>query len=123
EQRVEGWILSLDQPTYVAVLTDAESATLRRVFYEAWTTRASDRGPNAGRWDNTEVMERILRLRCEAAQLLDFPSYADYALATRMARSVEEVLRFLEDLARSAKPAALKEFAELQAFAGHELAA
>ena len=55
EKRVEGWVLTLDQPTYVAVVTDAESATLRRAFYEAWTTRASDKGPNAGRWDNSEI--------------------------------------------------------------------
>jgi oligopeptidase A len=87
EKRVEGWVLTLDQPTYVAVVTDAESATLRRAFYEAWTTRASDKGPNAGRWDNSEVMENILRLRHEAARLLDFRSYAEYALSTRMART------------------------------------
>src|ERR1700722_11853191 len=123
EKRVEGWVLTLDQPTYVAVVTDAESATLRRAFYEAWTTRASDKGPNAGRWDNSEVMENILRLRHEAARLLDFRSYAEYALSTRMARSVEEVLRFLHELARAARPAALREFAELEAFAGHPISA
>src|SRR5579864_4131844 len=84
EKRVEGWVLTLDQPTYVAVVTDAESAALRRAFYEAWTTRASDKGPNAGRWDNSTVMENILRLRHEAARLLDFRSFAEYALSTRM---------------------------------------
>ncbi|MGH8324334.1 MAG: M3 family metallopeptidase, partial [Steroidobacteraceae bacterium] len=123
DKRVEGWVLTLDQPTYIAVVTDAESATLRRAFYEAWTTRASDKGPNAGRWDNSAVMEDILRLRHEAARLLDFPSYAQYALSTRMARTAEEVLQFLRDLARAARPAALREFAELEAFAGHPLAA
>src|SRR5437764_1657332 len=90
EQRVEGWVLTLDQPTYVAVATDAESETLRRAFYEAWTTRASDQGPNAGRWDNSAVMEDILRRRHELARLLDFSSYPEYALATRMAHTVEE---------------------------------
>jgi len=123
EQRVEGWVLTLDQPTYVAVVTDAESETLRRAFYEAWTTRASEKGPNAGRWDNSDVMEKILRLRHEAARLLDFESYAQYALSTRMARTVEEVLQFLHELARAARPAALREFAELEAFAGHPLSA
>src|SRR5579859_38483 len=123
DQRVEGWILTLDQPTYVAVVTDAESETLRRAFYEAWTTRASDQGPNAGRWDNSAVMEDILRLRHEAARLLDFRSYADYALSTRMARTVEEVLQFLHELAQAARPAALREFAELEEFAGHPLSA
>jgi len=84
EQRVEGWILTPRSPTYVAVVTDAESESLRRAFYEAWTTRASDQGPNAGRWANSGVMEDILRLRHEAARLLEFRSYAEYALSTRM---------------------------------------
>jgi oligopeptidase A len=123
EQGVSGWVLSLDQPTYVAVVTDAESESLRRAFYEAWTTRASDRGPSAGRWDNAPLMEEILRRRHEAAQLLDFPSYAHYALARRMARSVEEVLAFLHELSGAARGAARSEFAELEAFAGHPLAA
>jgi oligopeptidase A len=123
DQRVEGWVLTLDQPTYVAVVTDAESETLRRAFYEAWTTRASDQGPNAGRWDNSGVMEEILRRRHEAARLLEFRSYAEYALSTRMAHSVEEVVQFLLELARSARPAALQEFEELEAFAGRKLAA
>jgi oligopeptidase A len=123
EQGVAGWILSLDQPTYVAVVTDAESASLRRAFYEAWTTRASDQGPGAGRWDNSPLMEQILKRRHEVAQLLDFPSFAHYALATRMAHSVAEVLGFLQQLRGAARPAALGEFAELEAFAGRTLAA
>jgi oligopeptidase A len=123
DQRLEGWVLTLDQPTYVAVVTDAESENLRRAFYEAWTTRASDQGPNAGRWDNSGVMEDILRLRHEAAKLLEFRSYAEYALSTRMAHSVEEVVQFLLELARTAREAALKEFEELEAFAGRKLAA
>jgi oligopeptidase A len=120
-ERLEGWVLTLDQPTYVAVVTDAESQNLRRAFYEAWSTRASDQGPHAGRWDNTQVMEDILRHRHEAAQLLGFKSYAEYALAKRMARSVEEVLRFLEQLAHTARASAEREFAELAAFAGRPL--
>ncbi|HTX04911.1 MAG TPA: M3 family metallopeptidase [Steroidobacteraceae bacterium] len=123
EQRLEGWILTLDQPTYVAVVTDAESEVLRRAFYEAWTTRASDQGPNAGKWDNAEVMEQILRQRYQAARILGFGNYAQYALATRMAHSVDEVMRFLEELARSARPAAMREFEELEDFANRRLAA
>jgi oligopeptidase A len=123
EQQRPGWVLSLDQPTYVAVVTDAESETLRRAFYEAWTTRASDQGPTAGRWDNSAVMEQILRRRHEAARLLDFPNYAQYALATRMAHSVDEVLSFLRELTGAARAAAQAEFAELEAFAGRKLAA
>jgi len=123
ERQQPGWVLSLDQPTYVAVVTDAESETLRRAFYEAWTTRASDQGPTAGRWDNSAVMEQILHRRHEAAQLLDFPNYSEYALATRMAHSVGEVLGFLHELTAAARGAAQAEFAELEAFAGRKLTA
>ena len=123
EQRLEGWILTLDQPTYVAVVTDAESAELRRGFYEAWSTRASDQGPQAGRWDNAPVMEQILRKRHEAARILGFGNFAEYALVKRMARSGEEVMTFLEELARASRPTAMREFDELRSFAGRELSA
>ena len=121
EKGLRGWLFGLDQPTYVAVVTDCESAELRRAFYEAWVTRASDRGPSAGRFDNGQVMEDILRLRHEAARLLDFPSFAEYALADRMAKSVDEVASFLEDLAHKARAAAEQDLAEVEAFAGRKL--
>ncbi len=121
EKNLEGWLFALEQPTYVAVLTDADSENLRRDFYEAWSTRASDRGPSAGKFDNTEVMQKILALRHEAARLLDFPNYAAYALATRMAPSTDAVFEFLRGLARVAHPAAAREFAELEQFAGRKL--
>jgi oligopeptidase A len=121
ERGTAGYVLALDQPTYISVLTDAESADLRRTFYEAWNTRASDRGPDAGRWDNSAAMERIVQLRHELAQLTGFPNFADYALATRMARSVAEVVQFLRQLADAARPAARRELAELEAFAGRTL--
>jgi len=116
-----GWQLGLDQPTYVAVVTDAHSASLRQIFYRAWTTRAATTGPSPPEFDNTKVMEDLLRFRHEAAQLLGFPNYAAYALARRMARSVEEVITFLRDMAVAARPAALRELAELEAFAGRKL--
>ena len=118
---VEGWLLGLDQPIYVAVVTDGRSPALRQAFYRAWSTRASDQGPTPAKFDNTKVMEDLLRLRHETAQLLDYPNYAAYALARRMARSVEEVLSFLHDMATAARPAALRELAELQEFAGRRL--
>ena len=121
EKGVTGWLFALEQPTYVAVMTDADSETLRRDFYEAWSTRASEVGPSAGKFDNTAVMDRILSLRHEAAQLLDFPNYAAYALATRMAPSNQAVFDFLRQLVRVARPAAKREFAELEAFAGRPL--
>jgi len=116
-----GWLLGLDQPTYVAVVTDARSPDLRKAFYQAWSTRASDQGPTAGRFDNSAVMESILRLRHETAQLLGFRDYAAYALARRMARSVDEVLAFLRQIAAAARPAAERELAELTQFAGRQL--
>jgi oligopeptidase A len=121
ENGSEGWLFGLDQPSYVAVVTDAESAPLRRAFYEAWTTRASERGPTAAKFDNTAVMEDILRLRHEAAKLLGFESFAEYALANRMARTVPEVTDFLRQLVRAARPAAGAELAELERFAGRGL--
>ena len=121
EKSVTGWLFALEQPTYVAVMTDADSEGLRRDFYEAWSTRASEVGPSAGKFDNTQVMDRILSLRHEAAQLLDFPNYAAYALATRMAPSNQAVFDFLRELVRVARPAAKREFAELEAFAGRPL--
>ena len=117
----EGWLLKLDQPTYVAVMTHADDETLRREFYEAWSTRASDVGPTAGRFDNGPVMSRILALRHEAAALLGFGSFAELSLATKMARSVPEVLEFLDGLARAYRPAAKTEFAALEQYADRSL--
>ncbi|HEY3730559.1 MAG TPA: M3 family metallopeptidase [Steroidobacteraceae bacterium] len=121
EQGREGAVFGLDQPTYVAVVTNAESEPLRRAFYQAWSTRASDQALGQNSYDNTTAMEDILRLRHEAARLVGFDSFADYALANRMARTVPEVMSFLRDLLRSAKPAAAAEFAELEQFAGRRL--
>jgi oligopeptidase A len=117
----DGWLFGLDQPTYVAIVTDAKSPALRQAFYRAWSTRASEQAPSPPGLDNTPVMEDLLRLRHEAARLLDFPNYAAYALATRMAKSVDEVLAFLRRLATAARPAAQRELAELEAFAGRKL--
>ncbi|MDE2304961.1 MAG: M3 family metallopeptidase [Gammaproteobacteria bacterium] len=116
-----GWTLKLDQPTYLAVMTNAESERLRRDLYEAWVTRASDRGPSAGRFDNAGLIEEILGLRHELAQLLSFPTFADFALATRMAKTPVQVRQFLDDLAARCRPAATAEFAELERFAGRSL--
>jgi oligopeptidase A len=117
----EGWLLGLDQPTYVAVVTDARSPELRQAFYRAWCTRASDQTPSPPKFDNLQVMENLLRLRHEAAQLLGYPNYAAFALARRMARSVDEVQKFLREIAAAARPAAERELAELTAFAGRKL--
>jgi oligopeptidase A len=118
-----GYTLKLEQPVYVAVMADADSSALRRTFYEAWTTRASDQSPQGARFDNSAVMEEILRVRHELAQVLEFASYADYALATRMAKSTGEVFTFLEQLRLASRAAAEQELRELEQFAGAKLAA
>ena len=116
-----GWLFRLDQPTYLTIMASAESEQLRRDFYEAWITRASELGPSAGRFDNYGIIAEILPLRDELAKLLGFANFADYALATRMAKSSKQVLSFLEDLARRCRPAAREEFSGLEEFAGRKL--
>ena len=117
----EGWLFKLDQPTYMTVMTSAASEVLRRDIYEAWVTRASDAGPSAGRFDNGPLIEEILPLRHELARLLGFGNYADYALATRMAKSTRQVQDFLGDLAARCLPRGRIEFSDLEAFAGRRL--
>ncbi|SFM45681.1 oligopeptidase A Metallo peptidase. MEROPS family M03A [Ectothiorhodospira mobilis] len=117
QRDLEGHLVTLEFPSYYAVMTFAEDRELRREVYTAYVTRASDQGPHDRRFDNSEVMERILALRHEEAQLLGYPSYAHLSLATKMADSPQGVVAFLEDLARRAVPAARGELDSLQAFA------
>jgi oligopeptidase A len=121
EANQPGWLFKLDQPTYMTVMSSAASPQLRRDIYEAWITRASELGPSAGRFDNNPIIDDILPLRHELAGLVGFESYADYALATRMAKSSQQVLAFLDDLARRCLPAARQEFSDLEEFAGRKL--
>ncbi|MCG8086770.1 MAG: oligopeptidase A [Candidatus Thiodiazotropha taylori] len=118
EQREQqGWLLTLEFPSYFPVMTYADQRELRRELYEAYATRASDCGPDAGKWDNSEVMEQILALRHEQAQLLGYNNYAERSLARKMARTTEEVMSFLTDLAQRSKAQAERELAELTQFA------
>jgi oligopeptidase A len=117
----EGWLLTLQMPSYIAIITYADDRELRREIYEAYSTRASCQGPFAAKWDNTAIIEQILRLRHEQAKLLGFSSYAERSLATKMAESPQEVMRFLNDLAVKARPMAEREFLELQEFAAPQL--
>jgi oligopeptidase A len=120
-RQLEGWFFTLDAPNYQAVMMHAESETLRREFYQGWVTRASDQGATDGRWDNTQLMAQILDLRHKVAQLVGYPNYAEYSLATKMASSVEEVRSFLEQLARQSRPVAGREYDDLTHFAGRKL--
>jgi len=119
----QGWLINLEFPSYYPVLTYADNRALRRELYEAYTTRASEIGPNAGKWDNMPLMEEILKLRHEKAQLLGFANYAELSLATKMAGSTQEVMDFLNDLAARAKPKAEEELRELKEFAAKEFGA
>ena len=116
----DGWLLNLDFPSFFPVMTYCDNRQLREEVYAAFSTRASDQGPNAGEFDNSEKIDEILKLRHELAQLLDFNNYSEYSLATKMAESTDEVIHFLEDLAAKSKPQAEKELAELKAFAKEE---
>ncbi|MBQ4858390.1 oligopeptidase A [Pseudoalteromonas sp. MMG007] len=114
---LDGWVFTLDFPSYLPVMTYADDRELRRETYTAFCTRASDQGPNAGEYDNSVIMSEELALRHELAQLLGFSSYAEKSLATKMAESPEQVFSFLEDLAAKSKPQAEQEVAELKAYA------
>ncbi|VAW83397.1 Oligopeptidase A [hydrothermal vent metagenome] len=116
-EQQEGWLFTLDFPSYFPVMAYADNRALREEFYTAYLTRASDAGPHAGQWDNSEIMDEILALRHESARLLDFGNYAEYSLATKMADSPQQVLQFLEELAEHAAEPARQDMRTLRDFA------
>lgn len=116
-KNMAGWILTLEFPSYSTAMKFVKNRDIRRQLYEAYVTRASDQGPNANRWDNTPIMSEILKIRHDIAQLVGFHNYAELSLATKMAKTPQEVLRFLHDLLAQAKPFAKAEIAELAKFA------
>ncbi|MFZ2290400.1 MAG: oligopeptidase A [Halopseudomonas yangmingensis] len=113
----DGWLVTLDFPSYYAVMTYAHDRALRQELYTAYCTRASDQGPQAGQFDNGPLIDETLQLRQELASLLGFASYAELSLATKMAETPEQVLQFLRDLASRSRPHAEQDLAELRAFA------
>ena len=121
EAGLAGYLVTLQQPSVQAVLTYADDRQLREKVYWAYQTRASDQGPDAGRFDNSARIDRIMALRHEAAQLLGFRNAAEESLATKMARNPEEVMEFLDDLAARARPVARRELAELRDYARERL--
>ncbi|MGR5154497.1 oligopeptidase A [Photobacterium swingsii] len=122
-KELEGYLFTLEIPSYLPMMTYCENSALRQEMYEAFVTRASDRGPNAGTWDNSEIIAEKLKLSHELARLLGFSTYSEKSLATKMAESPEQVLGFLNDLATRAKPQGEREVAELRAFAKDEFGA
>ncbi|TBR35902.1 MULTISPECIES: M3 family metallopeptidase [Dyella] len=121
ERELDGYLVTLKQPSVQAVMTYADNRGLRERVYWAYQTRASDQGPDAGKFDNSPRIEQIMKLRHEAAQLLGFANAAEESLATKMASSPTEVMEFLHDLAERARPVAREELATLREFAQREL--
>ncbi|MCF7364222.1 oligopeptidase A [Vibrio diazotrophicus] len=117
---LEGYLLTLDIPSYLPVMTYCDNQALRKELYEAYVTRASDRGPNAGKWDNTENIAELLKLRYEVARMLGFNTYSEKSLATKMAETPDQVLSFLNNLATKVKPQGEREVQELREFAEQE---
>jgi len=119
----QGYTFTLDIPSYLPVMMYCDNQALREQLYRAFVTRASDQGPNAGEFDNSAIMNELLALRHELAQLLDFDNYAQHSLATKMANSTSEVMGFLENLAVKSKHQGEKDIEELKSFANTELQA
>ena len=107
---------TLEFPSYIPVMTYCENRELREEMYHAFATRASDQGPNAGKWDNSALMQEILSLRVELAKLLDFNTYTELSLATKMAETPQQVLDFLTNLAQRSKAQGKRELQELKDF-------
>lgn len=116
----DGWLLTLDFPSYLPAITYADNRELRKEVYTAFSTRASDQGPGEGKWDNSEVMTQILDQRLELAKLLGFDNYAEYSLATKMAETPDQVIQFLNDLAEKSLPVAKRDYQQLCDFARDE---
>jgi oligopeptidase A len=115
----DGWKFTLHAPSYLPVMQYADERSLRETMYHASATRASEFGK--AEWDNTPLIARIVPLRREIAQLLGYRDYAEVSLVPKMAESSSQVLAFLDDLARRARPFAERDVAELREFSKTEL--
>lgn len=116
----EGYLINLEFPSLSPVLNYCDNRELREEVYTANCTRASEQGPHAGQWDNTDLITETLELRGELAQLLGFGNYAELSLATKMAESPAGVVQFLQQLAEQSLPQAREEWSELVEFAQQE---
>lgn len=118
----EGYKLTLKMPSYLPVMQFADSSALREILYRAYSTRASDQAPaEFSQFDNSTVIREILALRLEEAQLLGYRNFGEVSVVAKMAKSPEEVVNFLRDLAHRARPYAEKDVADLRAFASEHM--
>lgn len=120
QKQLDGWRVTLDFPSYLAVMTYADNRELREQVYRAFSTRASDQAENT-ELDNSANIEEIRQLRHQLALLLGFNNYAERSLATKMVESTDQVIGFLRDLARQAKPQAQQDLTNLREFANSQL--
>lgn len=123
QRGMEGWLFTLEMHSYLAVIMNADSREFRREMYTAFVTRASDQGPNAKKWDNTALMEKILDARLRIAHLLGFANFAEYSLATKMVKSPQQVITFINQLIEATLPKAKQEFQKLSEFSKKALGA
>ena len=120
QKQLNGWRVTLDGPSFLAVMTHADNRVLREEVYRAYSTRASDQADNT-EFDNSANIDEIRQLRHQMALLLGFNNYAERSLATKMVESTDQVIRFLRDLARQAKPQAQQDLTRLREFAKTQL--
>ncbi len=105
------WLLSLDIPTYISVVTYSENRKLREMIYKAYVSRAS-----SGNLNNQKIIEEILNIRLEQSNLLGYRNWAELSLSSKMAKNVDEVEKLLEDLRIASFSAAKKEISELYSY-------
>ena len=118
----DGYKLTLKMPSYLPVMQFATSSALREVLYRAYSTRASDQAPaEFSKFDNSAVISEVLALRLEESKLLGYNNFGEVSVVAKMAKSPDEVITFLRDLARRARPYAEKDVADLRAFAAEHL--
>jgi oligopeptidase A len=119
EQGKSGWLFTLKAPSYMPIMQYADNRDLREKMYRAYNTRASEFGK--AEWDNTPLMDEIVKLRGEEARLLGFANFGELSLASKMANSPQQVVEFMRELSRRARPFAEKDLAELREYARSEL--
>lgn len=118
---LEGYVLTLDIPSYLAVMQYADNRKLRETMYRAYVSRASENtqrlNAEEGPWDNTPLIEETLKLRHQLAELLGFENYAELSIAKKMAKQTSQVVDFLRELAANSRAVAERDLQELQAYA------
>ena len=117
EENLKGWLFTLDAPSYISVMTYSDIRDFREEMYIAFTTRASNKGPNAGEYDNSNIIEEILKARKELSNILGFSNYAEISIADKMAEKTDDVLAFLNNLVEKSKPQAHLEYEALKKYA------